>query len=794
MKRKQRLLAAVLVLLVLAGCAVQPQIPADVQTTPEPPATIPSDQTPPEKLPAQMPEQLETPPEAAEIRIYAGHGTDAAAEVLANVVRQRTGWQTAVTQDSSQAQIVLSIGGGVADYRAAWQDGVLQLRGGSERALDMAVRAVKSRDLETLLQTKNPADATFLSGSLRTEGQQLSADELVIYPELPEVIRRDQDYTVTVTQGTQSHTIPVYNHTQDNYFSNRTVSGDCNRRFCQFAFSGQPVRVDIRVHMDFETYSVMPSAKGLETTYADGVISVYLDQPEYFTLRLDNDYDSVLSVFADAPEVEERLPLPGDEDVIYIDGWVQEDDGFLTVTNPGTTIYLAPGAVLAARVLIYAPEVTVCGRGVILDPFSNIFQYDIRKGGSEGRGTKLLTINGDRCRVEDVLVLDARCYNLAIHGDEVTVENFKALSTMITTDGISVYSGTGTTIKHCYLHVGDNALVLSAKDTVIEDVQIGTTCAAVFPQGSPENLLLRDLYVFRANGGIINHFWNEGRAQTASVTFENLDAVDCFRLPWLFEGRNMGTLEKTFVFRNAYLPETTGSTKLQMNTVGSMLRFLNNDSDLYTDCYTLDFTNLYVAGRRIDRREQLLVNDTGKENKLLFAADGTVSVPQHRAVTANYICPDPPAEETLPHNLLEDIGWYGSRWIEYAAYDVDLIAQTASDMTEYTVCNAEHKGVGMARMLTDMLRRSGDGTYLLTFEAKTEAAKGSGRMDVVLENEDGKSVSSIGLTPEWKQTSLALNVDRAMSVSVSDYLLLHFTTAQDDLAGFSVRNMTLIKQ
>jgi len=50
-----------------------------------------------------------------------------------------------------------------------------------------------------------------------------------------------------------------------------------NRRFCEFAFTGE-VRVDITVYRDFETYSVLPSAKRYRNEFHDGVISVWLNE------------------------------------------------------------------------------------------------------------------------------------------------------------------------------------------------------------------------------------------------------------------------------------------------------------------------------------------------------------------------------------------------------------------------------------------------------------------------------------------------------------------------------------
>ncbi len=79
--------------------------------------------------------------------------------------------------------------------------------------------------------------------------------ELVVYPEYPPQIERDFAYTVTVTQeGGEPHAIPVYNHCEKSALSRRTRGGDVNRRFCEFAFSGATVRVDVAVWGDVKCY------------------------------------------------------------------------------------------------------------------------------------------------------------------------------------------------------------------------------------------------------------------------------------------------------------------------------------------------------------------------------------------------------------------------------------------------------------------------------------------------------------------------------------------------------------
>ena len=123
---------------------------------------------------------------------------------------------------------------------------------------------------------------------------QAAESRLVIYPEYPPQIERDHAYLVKVSQsGGQAREIPVYNHCEKSSLTERTRGGDVNRRFCEFAFSGEPVRVDVEVCEDVKNYSVFPASRGLRHSFRDGVISVWLERPTLFGIRL-NDYDKTI--------------------------------------------------------------------------------------------------------------------------------------------------------------------------------------------------------------------------------------------------------------------------------------------------------------------------------------------------------------------------------------------------------------------------------------------------------------------------------------------------------------------
>ncbi|MBQ2709293.1 MAG: hypothetical protein IJF67_13580 [Clostridia bacterium] len=567
------------------------------------------------------------------------------AEQIAAQLGEKLGIDVEITNKPEESNIVFTSEEGHGIEKGSWglscENGRLCIVGRSELEIKKAAAYFREQ-LDQAAGTLAFAAGVVHSEHQRTKEEYYDMTQLVIYPEFPEQINRDHLYTVTVTQGEKSAELPVYNHTQTSNVTSRAVGGDLYRRFSAFAFSGEGVRVDIEVGRDFKTYSVMPSAKNFKSEYKDGVISVYLDKPDYFLIRLDNDDNSILSVFADYPEFEDEIPDRNDPDVIWIDGWFEPETGLYDVKEDNKTLYIAPGAVLNARVNINGKNVKVMGRGAIVDPFEDIYSHPITDGGTEGKGRKMLTISGAGSSADGLLLLDARCFNVAINADNVTVRNIKCMSTMMTTDGISVYGGRNALAEHCFLYVGDNSMVFSATDTIYRDITTGTTCAVIFPQGNPVNTLIEDLYCFRLGEGLLNHQYNpSAKNLTATVTIRNADAMDCIYLPHFARMQKMGIMEKTFVFENISIPLPTGICDPYQMGGNTTLRFINTAETLYTENYQLKFTNFSVNGKLITDASQIVIKADGTpKNTYTFASDGSYKPVAKHIAEANYTMPD----------------------------------------------------------------------------------------------------------------------------------------------------------
>ena len=663
--------------------------------------------------------------------------------------------------------------------------------------------------------------------------------ELVIYPEYPPQIERDYAYRVTVSQGGESREIPVYNHCEKSALATRTRGGDVNRRFCEFAFDGEPVRIDIAVCEDVRSYSVFTSKYFLLPRFKDGVISVITGGPINFGIRLNDSDKTILSVFADAPEDKAKIPAKDAPGVLYVDRWLDPPtpEGVIVVEPPVREVYIAPGAVLNARLIVKTPKAFVHGRGMVLDPFSDIFRFN------QTNNTRRVAVNvsATDAVVEDVKIVDARTFNFGSWAPRVTFRNVKALSSMMCSDGITS-GGEGLRVEGAWLYVGDNGLVISGvKDAVYRDVAIGTSCNAIFPQLGNENVLMEDIDVFRADEGLVKNTyngvlrrrvkwkeldvteaeWERGpqdlTPRRQSFLIRNLCAVDCILFPRFFVGGNMGKLPKRFVFENLSIPYSTGDTHWRSigKTNGVAVTIYDDPSKwLVTDNYTLAITNLWLGGKRASGFAPETVRNGHLASISVTSDTRSPAVPvQSDRREVNWGCPwkvyvgdallrdwrqtNPASgERRLPpppqdENLLADRSATRSVWQRNPSWMAKLEATgTENGARIYHLIQSE-KGAGMLNVITERFLQHGPGKYHLAFDAAAKAGEPVPLTAVVLSNEkDFKAAFTLPADGQWRhyETELALDFDLA----ATDLVALHLKSGipTDELR---FKNLSLIK-
>ncbi|MGN0852097.1 MAG: hypothetical protein ACI4Q3_01825 [Kiritimatiellia bacterium] len=653
--------------------------------------------------------------------------------------------------------------------------------------------------------------------------------DLVVYPEYPAQIARDYAYGVCVVQGGKKAALPVYNHTEQSILNGRTRGGDVNRRFCEFAFDGEPVRVDVRVAEDVACYKVFPARLNLKTAFKDGVISVWLDRPCYWGLQL-NDYDkTILSVFADRPEDPAVVPARDKPGCLYVDGWLDatREDGVLEPGADVSEIYLAPGSVLNARLLLRRPKMFVHGRGMVLDPMSDVFRFDQTKNTARG----LVRISGAGTTVDGIKLVDARTFNICSWANDVTLRNVKLLASMMCSDGFTM-GGSGFRAENAWIYVGDNALVVSgAKGATFRDIVLGTSCAAIFPQGNNAGIVMENVDVFRADDGLINNWynavlrrntkWRETTTQMArkepgpqdlnhlshEFFFRNLSAVDCTLFSHFFSGRNMGTRPKTFGFEGVSIPPSTGKSDWRAigKTDGVAIDTRNDPKKwLVTDNYALTFTNLWVGGVRAEFPASAFNNPQTVRVSYATTADGGGVPTAPNRVVVGWTCP---YKRSVGHFLLRDVrtidGEGGERRLPAEAAGANLLVDATavksiwqrvpSWLVKFEATGRENgarlyrlvqceRGAGIQAVVTDRFLRQGNGTYRLAFDVKATSEKPLTLTAKFLSNE--KSFARKLPVPSdgaWRHFEVDFTVDFDLAVTELAALALTGDTPADEI-------------
>lgn len=643
---------------------------------------------------------------------------------------------------------------------------------------------------------------------------------VVVYPEYPAAITRDTEYAVQVEQEGVRRPLVVYNHCEKSILAGRTHGGDVNRRFCEFAFSGAPVRVDIRVSRDVSSYKVFPARHRLKSAFRDGVVSVWLDRPVYFGLQLNDSDKTILSVFADAPEKADEIPQKGAPGVLFVEGWVDAPgaDGFLETPKDLKEIYLAPGAVLNARLKIVAKGLRMHGRGMVLDPLSDIFRYDQTQNTARG----VIRVAAPDVTLDGFKVVDARTFNLMSWAPNTTFRNVKLLASMMCSDGFT-NGHRGFRAENCWLYVGDNALVVSsATGAVYRDIAIGTSCAAIFPQGDNAAVTMENIDVFRADDGLINNWHNEtlrrnnkwsemnaGKAHKEKdpqdlrhlaheFFFRNLSAVDCTLFSHFFSGHNMGTLPKTFAFDGCSVPGSTGRSDWRVigKTDGVAIDTRNDPKRwLVTDNYALTFTNLWIGGVRSTFPASAFNNPTN-----VAVAYATTDAPPEVPLAADRhvvtwkapVRPRPAVD--LHANLVAEAPKTKSVWQRVPSWLVKLEATHRDEAGRviYRLVQCE-KSAGMQAVVTDGFLARGNGRWTVAFDLRARSENPFSLRVQLISNEKTferkipvLAAAAAELTP-WKRYEVTFDTD--FDPVVTDLVAVSLT-ATDTADEIAFRNLS----
>lgn len=454
-------------------------------------------------------------------------------------------------------------------------------------------------------------------------------ETLIKYPEYPErTIPRDYDYTVRIIQGENSIELPVYNPVYaSDYFTNMVYNFDQHRRYAEFAFTGEPVTVEITVNLEFDRYTLMPSSKKIPSKIEGNVITYTITEPCTTVLKLNNDKDTHLTIFAEAPEKER--PDTGNEKTVYYEAGYHDQGGFAqTIYNkavyfaPGyhefetgvlnvgdnATVYLAPGALVKARLDVSGMNVRIYGRGAFIESSPT-------RQAVSGTSYMCMLNNSIGVRIEDIRFLDAHTFNVVINGGmNFQFEGVKFLCNQVSTDGLSVWGGGvyGMQMNGCYFNISDNVFVIGGgiEDFFVNDTIIMTDYSAFFPQAKQtgDPLVFTNIDVLRYGTFVTHHYPNKAGDKSLYFVLDNCTAIDSDRTGHFVTSQYGSTAEKKYLLRNVSAPKIYDPWSY----------YIRSSED--ADNTTIIFDNVWIGEKPISKRLIAKKDDLDykKNNKVIY--------------------------------------------------------------------------------------------------------------------------------------------------------------------------------
>ncbi len=595
-------------------------------------------------------------------------------------------------------------------------------------------------------------------------------NKLVIYPEYPELIKRNNDYKVVVNQGSESHEIPVYNYVRQSA-NVREDWMDDYRRFAEFAFEGEGVRVDITVNMSFSSYTLMPSAHNYKSEVNGNVISVYLDKPATFMIRLGDRTNTMLTVFTEKPE--EEIPDRNDPNVIFVDKWLAPEEKVINLTSD-QTLYIAPGAVLYSRISGRGENIKILGRGMILDP------HDTRTYNIHGETEIVIFHDSKNVTIKGVKTYDGHFYHLYMENcDGAVIDGFKMMSNIISTDGMTIRDCKNFKFSNIYGDVCDDSMVChgNIENVSFDEIIIGSTCGVFSFVGLKKNLTFNNIHIFRASEAVFKNLYTSNPDNLFGGTvIQNLDTVDCAWWNGLLVSNGQGRGHKEFVFKNLSLRTPHGNCNQSTPEKDRTHRFIGigNGSEFF-----INLENLWIDGKLITSADQLVLNDKSEDGATINVtvnedtANGLPVKPNTVYLDKPYTAPE---KQYAPYTLGEEL-------FDNGGFE-DGAGEWGSCMFihPYLVSDEVHSGkyamhmpiirpwMGITIGLVERYLRAGKGKYRLSFWTKLKHDSKPGMVTASIELTYGEateteSIKSFAtrerfeLKPEWSENVFEFELD-----------------------------------
>lgn len=272
----------------------------------------------------------------------------------------------------------------------------------------------------------------------------LLAADLVIHPVPRELLytRHNDDYTVKVRMiGGEWQDLFEYNVLVD-------MDNPQNATMVQFDM-GKPVEVMVKKNNGtIREVAIRPFSKGIQHQINQNILLFTLESPQYLSIEFNGDRLHNLHLFANPLETETYTKE--EKGVMYFGPGVHRPQDLPNnqIRIPSnTTVYLAPGAVVNAKLLVDKVEnVRILGRGILDNPV---------------RGVEVTYAKN--VLIEGVTVINPEHYT--VFGGEsegLTIRHLKSFSCKGWSDGLDLMSCRDVLIDNVFMRNSDDCIALYA--------------------------------------------------------------------------------------------------------------------------------------------------------------------------------------------------------------------------------------------------------------------------------------------------------------------------------------------
>jgi hypothetical protein len=367
---------------------------------------------------------------------------------------------------------------------------------------------------------------------------------------------------------------------------NRVVS------FAQFDFTGE-VEVEVVLPHPFERVRIRPTARGIASDVDGQSVRFRLDAPAKLSIEFDGDIDGCLHLFAGRPEV--GRPSPDDPDVLYYGPGIHYVDGEYGILQlkSNTDLYLAPGAVLRARLLAEnAENIRIRGRGMLEGTtlLGRHPRYYREFVGQPDDVRRPRFARFDHCRniqVEGIIMNDPPAWCLALYDCEnVRVKDIKQFGYVDNSDGIDIVSSRDVVVEDVFLRMNDDCVVLKStggvdcEDVEVRDSVLWSDRAQALQIGHETNsdairrVVFRNIDILEQRNRYIGHYalgiYNGDTARITDVLFDDIRVENHERLIGLIvEKGHYSRAEERGSIEQIHFRNIDSATTLDLHLTGT---------------------------------------------------------------------------------------------------------------------------------------------------------------------------------------------------------------------------------